>query len=144
MYPDVMRYITGYPLPIERTARTLEKFISHQVQHGYSVWAVTDQRSGALVGHGGLMTLPNGQDIELDYAFARRYWGKGYATEVARAVLNYAFEVVRLEEVYALTFPENSASKRVIQKLGMTYLARNKQFYNIMMDIYTLKRSVPG
>lgn len=138
--PDVMRYITGSPLSIERSQGLIERFIEHHQQHGFSVWAVADKDTGTVVGHGGLITLPTKVDIEVDYGFGKQYWGQGYATEVARAVLRFGFEEANLNQIYALSFPENSASQRVMQKLGMTYQGKSNQFYNLELETYTIAR----
>ncbi len=138
---EVMRYITGKTLPIEATQRTIERYQQHFDQYGYTVWAVTDKVTNALIGHGGLMTLPTGRDVEIDYGFGNAYWGKGYASEVARAVFRYGFEEGRLPSIYALAFPANIASIRVMEKMGMTYHGNHRNFYNIDLETYTLDPS---
>lgn len=136
--PDVMRFITGTPLSAERSQAMLEKFMHHQAQYGFSVWAVTDKATSEVIGHGGLFTLPTQLDVEVDYGFARAHWGKGYATEAARAILRFGFEEAKLNQIYALSFPENIASQRVMQKLGMTYQGKRTQFYNLELETYTI------
>jgi ribosomal-protein-alanine N-acetyltransferase len=135
---DVMQYITGTPLPIERTRQAIERYRAHHEQHDFSVWAVTDKENGTFLGHGGLITLPTGKDVEIDYGFGRSYWGKGYATEVARAVFRYGLEDMGLGSIYALAFPANVASQRVMQKMGMRYQGRSSQFYNLELETYTI------
>jgi ribosomal-protein-alanine N-acetyltransferase len=138
---EVMRYITGKTLPIETTQRTIERYQQHFEQYGYTVWAVMDNVTGDLTGHGGLITLPTGTDVEIDYGFGKSYWGKGYATEVARALFRYGFEEAGLPSIYALAFPANHASIRVMHKLGMTYQGNHRRFYNVDLETYTLEPS---
>lgn len=59
---------------------------------------------------------------ELGYRFLPEYWGKGYATETARAALNYAFNEIKTDVVYAMAVTENTGSNRVLQKLGFEEL----------------------
>jgi RimJ/RimL family protein N-acetyltransferase len=62
--------------------------------------------------------MPTGDDVELAYRLARSSWGQGLATEAARALVEYAFTVVELPRVVAVTYPDNRASQRVLEKLG--------------------------
>lgn len=85
--------------------------------------AVTDIKSGCVIGWCGLGPLDfDGSLIELYYGLAPEYWGKGLATEASRAMLKYAFEVIGLETVTAVVDPENIASVRVVEKIGMKYV----------------------
>ena len=74
-----------------------------------------------MVGDGGLHPLGGtGPDVELGYTLARAAWGKGYATELGRALVDYAFGVLRVPRVVAQVEPGNAASRHVLTKLGMT------------------------
>jgi [ribosomal protein S5]-alanine N-acetyltransferase len=118
--PDVMRYVATGPLADEAmTARLLEDYIAHQRAWGYSFWAVVERESGALIGDAGLYRTPAGE-VELGYTLGRPWWGRGYATEAAGAWLETAFGRLGIAEVVALAEPANTASLRVLEKLGMT------------------------
>jgi len=83
-------------------------------------WAITRRDDGVLLGVVGL-ELENGhQRGELGYWIGVPYWGQGYCTEAVRAVVAYAFGVLRLEKLVACHFAGNEASGRVMRKLGMT------------------------
>lgn len=70
-------------------------------------------------------------------------WGNGYATESARAILQYEFKVLKLFVIYALIIPENTASIRVAQRLGMTPLGRTNQYYGgIELELFQLSVGV--
>jgi len=91
--------------------------------------AIERREDGALVGAIGL-ELERGHDrAELGYWVGVPYWGSGYATEAAAAVLRYAFEVERLNRVFAYHFTDNPASGRVLQKLGMTHEGTRRGHY---------------
>jgi ribosomal-protein-alanine N-acetyltransferase len=101
------------------TRAALERSIRQQRVDGYSFWPVIERASGQLVGEAGLFPLaPGGPDISLGYAFGADYWGRGYATEAARAVLAEAFGPLGLTRVVAITREANAGSRNVLRKLG--------------------------
>ena len=71
------------------------------------------------MGEAGLQYLEAGPDVELGYTLARAAWGRGYATEAARAVLHWGFAGLRLHRIVAVADPANTASLHVLEKLGM-------------------------
>jgi RimJ/RimL family protein N-acetyltransferase len=102
------------------------------------VFAVTLRSTEELVGTVGLEIRAEHKRAELGYWVGRPYWGQGYCTEAAAAVLKYAFEVLGLERVYAMHFKRNPASGRVMQKVGMRHegeLRRHFQKWNEPQDV---------
>jgi RimJ/RimL family protein N-acetyltransferase len=89
----------------------------------YDLWPLVEKETGEVVGHCGLLEKDVGgkSEIELTYVFARSAWGKGYATEIGRALKDYAFGELELERLIALIEPGNVASERVAQKIGMRF-----------------------
>ncbi len=85
--------------------------------YGYGMWIVEDRADGAVIGRAGIEPKEDG--AELGYVIAREYRNRGYATEVCRAVLAYAWAKLQLGEVCARVKKENAASVRVCEKLGM-------------------------
>jgi [ribosomal protein S5]-alanine N-acetyltransferase len=120
---EVMRYIGSggaHSETVDDSERRLQRLIDHQEARGFSLWAVTDRESGTLMGDAGLILLGHrGPDIELAYRLAKPYWGKGYATEAAAAWLSHGFDELGLERIVAVAHPENVASQRVLEKIGM-------------------------
>jgi RimJ/RimL family protein N-acetyltransferase len=119
---EVMRFVgRGEPAAdVGATLAMVDAYIKHERVHGFSFYAVIERESGALVGDAGLYRVdPNRSEVELGYTLAREWWGRGFTTEAARACLQLAFERFGLDEVVALTVPENGASVRVLEKLGM-------------------------
>lgn len=91
---------------------------------GGEVWAVVEKKSGRVIGSIGLHADKKRSvdgARELGYALGERYWGLGYATEAAGAVLRYAFEELKCPVVSAAHFPFNTKSRHVIKKLGFTF-----------------------
>ena len=86
-------------------------------------WAIVEKESGRLVGSAGLTRLDaERRSAELGYVLHRDVWGRGYATEISSGLLRFGFREAGLERIHAYCFPENDASRRVLEKLGMRYL----------------------
>jgi RimJ/RimL family protein N-acetyltransferase len=130
--PAVTRYLPGGPFDAaaarERSARSLERFAAHWDRHGWGVWAVMDKERDALIGQCGLSHLPDGSDVEVLYALARRCWGRGLATEAAAAALRHGFLAVGLPRIVAVTAHDHAASRRVMEHLGMAYESERELF----------------
>jgi RimJ/RimL family protein N-acetyltransferase len=122
--PGVMRFINGgIPTPRNMVERTiLPGYLAEYQRHpDFGHWAAIERRSGAFLGYLGL-ELEEGRargDAALGYRMRSSVWGKGYATEGARAVIRKAFTELGVERVIAVTYEENLASRRVMEKLGM-------------------------
>jgi [ribosomal protein S5]-alanine N-acetyltransferase len=122
--PEVTRWMPPYPT-IEHTRRALEKHVAAGRAGGAALWAVVERSSGELIGDAGFAALDGvGPEIELGYTLGRRWWGRGYATEAARACLAEAFGPLGLKRVVAVVRPENDASIHVVEKLGMKHEGR--------------------
>ncbi|MCX6374105.1 MAG: GNAT family N-acetyltransferase [Actinobacteria bacterium] len=124
--PRVMRFVGATRRPLDRDAlrSSQERVRAHWERHGFGPLVVVERASGRLVGEAGLQVLEAGPDIELTYTLARAFWGRGYATEAARAVLAWGLDGLGLERIVALAYPRNRASRHVIEKLGMTFVGR--------------------
>jgi RimJ/RimL family protein N-acetyltransferase len=118
--PEVVRYLgKGGVRTRAETVRALATAIEHWGQRGYGIWALTDRDSGQFVGRCGLRFLPEVGEVELLYTLLKEFWGRGLATEASRAVLDFGFGRAGLKRIIALADPENTASWRVMEKLGM-------------------------
>ena len=84
-----------------------------------AVFAITEQATEALVGAIGLVLRPAHHRAEMGYWVGRPYWGRGYATEAAAAMLHYGFTQLSLNRIHACHFARNPASGRVLEKIGM-------------------------
>ena len=120
--PEVMRYVGhgAHRTPSE-TTRALRGYAGALAARGYGFVAVIERSTGAVVGDAGLHPLAGrGPDVELGYTLARAAWGHGYATEMGAALIDHAFGALGLPRVMAQVEPDNLASRRVLEKLGMT------------------------
>lgn len=90
-------------------------------------YAITRKPDGVLIGAVGLILDLANDSGELGYWIGREYWGRGYATEAAHAVVEWAFRSLQLNRIHASHFPRNPASGRVLEKLGMRHEGRLRQ-----------------
>jgi RimJ/RimL family protein N-acetyltransferase len=122
--PEVKQYIPDAPLTYEETREELEWF-----QHGHpkhpelGLWATIHKETGRFIGRCGLLpwTLDGQAEVEVAYLLAKAYWGQGLGTEAALAILNYGFEQLGFSRLVCLIEPENRASVRVAEKIGMRF-----------------------
>jgi [ribosomal protein S5]-alanine N-acetyltransferase len=116
-----MRY---YPNPFERAdvEAWIEKSLRRYREDGIGRWALVLKADGNFAGDCGLVPqqVDGATEIELGYALARIYQGRGLATEAARACLDYAFSNLGLQRVISLIRPENVPSRRVAERNGMS------------------------
>lgn len=139
--PEVMRYrLISQPASWKQTQSSLESYLAHWEQHGFGRWATIHKANQRLIGHCGLEYLASLDEVEVNYLLAREYWGQGLATESAIALLNYGFETLQLERLVALAMPENLASRRVMEKIGMQW-EKNIQLYGLEWVFHTINRN---
>ena len=101
----------------------LMRDIGHWDTHRFGLWIMRDRASGELVGRGGLIhtIVGGGGAVEVGWAVKRERWGQGLATEMARRALHVAGDELELEEVVSMTLPDNVASRRVMEKIGLRF-----------------------
>ena len=119
--PDVIKYTGDHGFENFQHAHDLLKNYPDYSKYGMGRWIMERKSDHKTVGWCGLKFHPETKLVDLGYRFYKAEWGKGYATEGAKACLKYGFEVLGLELVYAEAAKENTASIRVIEKLGMTF-----------------------
>lgn len=123
--PDVMRFING-GVPTPRDAienEFLPAFLSYNERfEGYGFWAAIEKSSGAFLGWFHFRPPKGGPpgEPELGYRLHKAAWGKGYATEGSRALIRKGFTELGVRRVFATTYQDNLASRRVMEKAGMT------------------------
>ena len=117
---EVMRYlsVTGALLSREDAWRQMALFAGHWALRGFGMWAVEERESGRFIGRVGLHQPEGWPDRELGWSLARPAWGRGYATEAARAAADYAFRTLRWAHLIHLILPGNDRSIRVAERLG--------------------------
>jgi ribosomal-protein-alanine N-acetyltransferase len=135
---EVMRYIgTGVTLGLKHAEASVKKWPEYEKIHGFTNWAVIRKDDGALAGKCGFNLLPDDSDVEIAYLFAKQYWGMGYATEIASAALNYGLSSLGLKRIAALVYPQNTASIRVLEKIGLKF-EKNTEFWGISFRLFSV------
>jgi RimJ/RimL family protein N-acetyltransferase len=118
---DVMQRATydGIPMTESQAWNWLCLMLGHWHMRGYGIWGVEERSSGELVGRIGLQFLDWFEDVELVWMLAKSAWGKGYASEGARAAIKFGLETLDLPRIAAVIHCENQASIRLAERLGM-------------------------
>lgn len=141
--PKVIQYTGDTAFESEEAAREFLKNYKDYQNHGYGRWAVIEKASGAFLGWCGLKYVPEVDETDIGFRFFEQYWGKGYATESAKACLDYGFETLQLKSIIGRAMAENTASVKVLEKLGMVFerefdFAQHRGLiYRIENPIYT-------
>jgi RimJ/RimL family protein N-acetyltransferase len=122
--PVVMEHFASLKAPVE-SRRQAERFDSELAARGFGLWALEIRATGQFIGFTGL-SIPTfaahfTPAVEIGWRIAKGAWGKGYATEAARAALDYGFGPADLDEVVSFTATTNLRSQRVMERLGMVH-----------------------
>jgi RimJ/RimL family protein N-acetyltransferase len=121
---EVMGWIASPASDLPSTAAAVGRMSMHWRLLGYGMFAV-EERTGELIGRVGLMLHPDwplpGPKVEVGWTLQRSAWGHGYATEGARASLEFAFTVLDLPQIFSMTRPDNVRSRAVMERCGLTH-----------------------
>ncbi|MFT3739511.1 MAG: GNAT family N-acetyltransferase [Breznakibacter sp.] len=144
--PEVHLYIEKKPIgSIDQIRDVIGTLQKQYKENGIARWAVVDKKTKECLGWSGLkyfkVSLNNRRNFyELGYRFKKKHWGKGYATESSIAILDYGFKNLDIDAVYAIANPNNTRSKKVLNKLGFEHI----EVFNHggdMTDWFELKKS---
>ena len=122
--PEVMRFSEGVKNPAWVRAWIGRMIEERYPTWGFGLWSVVRRADERVIGYCGLMRLAGRCDrdeAELGFRLAKDVWGRGYATEAAAAACNHGLQRLALPRVIAIVDPENRASIRILEKIGMTY-----------------------
>lgn len=140
---SVMKY---FPQVLTKEASDLliDRFEVHFVEKGYGMWAVEIKENREFIGFIGLLEINMDVDfkkaIEIGWRLDKRFWKKGYASEGATACLEYAFNILKMNEIYSFTAVLNQPSEKVMQRIGMEKI---KEFDHPSVEIESpLRRHV--
>jgi ribosomal-protein-alanine N-acetyltransferase len=138
--PMVTRYITGGVHTREMAQAWLDAQVAFwKRRRRFGMFRVADRATGAFLGRCGLRDLDDSGEMEIGYAFVPAAWGRGIATEAARATLDFSFQNSDLDHIAGITFPDNLASKKVLTNCGFRYL-REDHFYGIDVSYFAISR----
>ncbi len=137
---DVMQFIGQGVRSREEVTLGLEKALKHQEKYGYSLGSVYEKNTGNFVGRAGLIHLSYDEsqpDIEVGYALIKDAWNKGYATELAGALIHWGFKHLPVKRLVAVINPKNERSRHVLEKLKMKYVGL-AFYWNQEMALYEI------
>ena len=141
-----MRYIRdGSSWPEELSRQFVMRQIELFRERKFCLWKLLPKEGGRLIGFCGLQPLPGTPDIEIGWWLARVWWGRGLATEAARAALGDGFARVGLGRIVAIAQPANTASIRIMRKLGMRYerMTESRGIPVVLYSVEMPRRQLP-
>ncbi|MEM6644423.1 MAG: GNAT family N-acetyltransferase [Bacteroidota bacterium] len=137
---QIMKYVgDGSIRTHQQMTKELEMLISHYTKKpGLGIWATELKVKNCFVGASGLVYYDNTPEIEVGYRMKREFWNNGYATEASKGLLRYGFEKLNLKKIVSSAHVENVASRRVLEKIGMSYVD-DRVHYKCLQAYYEIR-----
>ena len=135
---EIMRYIRE-PQDRRETEKWIRLVSSRWQKDKLGFCGVVEKETGKLAGWCGVWRLSETDEVEIGYAIAKEFWRRGFATEAAEALLQYVFAQLKPDKITALADPKNTASRRVMEKLGMSFV-RIDDFYERQLVQYAITK----
>lgn len=121
---DVIKYTGDKAFEsVESAHQFLADYNPYQ-EHGYGRWAVINKNTNEFLGWCGLKYSTELNEVDLGFRFHKKYWNQGFATETAKACLDYGFNQLHLSKIVGRAMEANSASVKVLEKIGMTFVMK--------------------
>ena len=138
--PNILQYFPNPDAPpIERVEKIIKRQLTHWKDHSFGWWAVIPHGQDELIGWNGLQYLPETDEVEVGYLLSQQFWGRGYATEGAKASIQFGFENFNMGEIIGLTHPENIASQNVLKKCGMQF-TNQAEYFGMSLYRYSIEK----
>ncbi|CAD6557211.1 GNAT family N-acetyltransferase [Paraburkholderia sabiae] len=140
--PVVMQFLgDGSPATAVEVQASIASAKERWERFGFSWWSIIRQDSDEIIGAGCVQHIENepGNPVEIGWRLKRDHWGHGYATEAARAMIAFAFDVLGVAAIHATTHPSNERSINVMKRLGMRSLGL-QPYYGRLVAVYVLER----
>jgi RimJ/RimL family protein N-acetyltransferase len=135
--------MTFYPSTYseEETRKWIQRNLDRYERYGFGLWIVERKETGEFLGQCGLVVqqVEGVEEIEIGYLFLRKWWRHGFATEAACACRDYGFHTLGFERLISIIDPENIASRRVAEKVGMK-VEGEVELWGRWMCLYSMKR----
>lgn len=139
--PDVMQF--GGVQTQQEINRYFEMLIQYQSKHGIGIWSVFEKDKGDFIGQAGLFHLEyddSKKDIEVAYRLHKMYWGKGYATELTKALIRWGFQHLSIQKILGVVDSNNHRSIKVLVKSGLHYI-KMLEYKGQMRQCYQISKS---
>lgn len=140
--PQVQKYTTQPPATKQDVQRFLGMIIPYQKKHGHGMASVFEKATGEFVGQAGIFHVGHNDlqpEIEIGYRFHVKDWGKGFATEVTKALVAWGFKHLKIDMIVSFAKTENIASRRVLEKSGFHHVGLTQCHYG-MLERYEIYR----
>ena len=137
--PEIRKYFPEGVLTREETKEELEWFLNGHPRHSeLGLWATIHKASGKFIGRCGLLpwTIEEKKEVEIAYLLDKQFWQQGLATEAAQGILKYGFEALNLSRLICMIDPENIASQKVAERIGMTFEKQVDEYEGEYMPFY--------
>lgn len=121
--PETMSFFPGGVRTREEIQTNIKKYITLYNKKGYSTFVVFDTNTNEFIGRAGFGDIETGE-IEVGYLVLRKYWGKGYASRILKALLAWAKKYIKKDKIIAFTPLNHIASEKVMQKAGMIFVKK--------------------
>jgi [ribosomal protein S5]-alanine N-acetyltransferase len=126
--PEVHKYLGNKPVRNKEQIENVINSIRQQyIDHGIGRWAIIDKTTNQFIGWAGLKLVTEDTNnhknfYDIGYRLIKKYWGQGIATETAIATLEYAFDKLNIDTVYASAHCENEGSNKILKKIGLNFI----------------------
>jgi ribosomal-protein-alanine N-acetyltransferase len=139
--PEMNKFLGGTRLQNpDAITKRLDFYIECYEKLGFGVCGMFFRETGEPAGWSGLQPLEDTGEIEIGYGVAKKFWKSGLGFECAQAWLKYGFETAGLERIIAVAVPENTGSRRIMEKCGMKY-ERNVEHYGMDVVLYSISKA---
>lgn len=136
--PEVQKYLSPKNRRnLEQVAKLLKNSVGHWKKRGYGLWCVSEKINDEMIGYCGFQKFDKTENVEIVFGYIKESWGKGFATEAANSCFDFGFEKLSFKRIFAVTDPRNTASLRVLEKSGMTFL-KKESHYEMKTVIYSI------
>lgn len=134
--PEVKKFFPGGALSVDKIPDKIKEYQDRYKHQGYGVYLVFDLKTNQFIGRGGISDLATGE-TETGYLIVKELWGKGYATRILKALLNWAEKNLNKDRIIAFAPVDHKASIKVMQKAGMRFVeTKIMQHISVECDLY--------
>jgi RimJ/RimL family protein N-acetyltransferase len=141
--PEVLRYLTLQGMPGKTGAwRMLALLAGHWHLRGYGQWTAIEKATGLVVGRVGLWNPEGWPGLEVGWVIRRSHWNRGFATEAARAAIDFGFDTIGADHLISLIRPDNARSIRVAEKIGERF-EKALSVDGVNVCVYGISRARP-
>lgn len=138
--PQVIEFLKREPVTdLAQMRSILEPVVEQWKGQPFGTWAIQHRETRRVIGSSILKPLPDDDRVEVGWHLHPDYWGQGLASESGKGALDYGFRNQGLSEIFAIVLPTNLRSRRVTQRIGMTFLESTNRYHELELDLFRIK-----